>query len=110
MPSKARIIAGPRNVSFDHYIEDIIGRGAWGEDHEYFGITDPERADYVRRKLRTAGRHIEPPVAVKAFWHECAGCNDGGPDCRYHVTFAVYDMETARQYKSKHQQIAQNRR
>lgn len=107
MPSKVRIIAGPRNVSFDHYIEDIIDRGAWEVEHEYFGITDADRANYVRQKLRTAGRHMEPPVAVKAFWRECqGGCANGGPDCQFHVSFTVYDMEKAKAYKERNRAAA----
>ena len=101
MPSQVRIIAGPRNKAFDHYIEDIIGRGAWEVEHEYFGITDQERADYVRRKMRMAGKHMNPPVAVKAFWRQCAGCPNGGADCRFHVSFTVYDMDKARAYKEQ---------
>jgi hypothetical protein len=107
MPSKVRIIAGPRNVSFDHYIEAIIAEGTIGEDHDYFGIEDIERADYVRRRLRTAGRHMDPAVAVKAYYTECTGCDNGGPSCRYHVTFAAYDMATARKYKAANQKLIQ---
>ena len=106
MPSKVRIIAGPRNTAFDHYIEDVIGAGAWGVEHDYFGITNVERADYVRRKLRMAGRHMDPPVAVKAYWKPCTGCANGGPDCQFHVKFTVYDMDIARQYKAKLQDNA----
>lgn len=107
MPGKVRIIAGPRNTAFDHYIEEIADAGNWGQDFDYFGIEDQERADYVRRKLRMAGRHLDPPVAVKAYWSPCTGCNNGGPSCRFHVTFAAYTMDEAREYKAKNQELVQ---
>lgn len=106
MPGKVRIIAGPRNTSFDHYIEDIIAEGRYEQEQDYFGIEDNDRADYVRRKLKTAGTHMDPPVAVKAFWVPCTGCANGGPSCRFHVKFTVYDMEKARSYKARIQQNA----
>lgn len=100
MPSQVRIIAGPRNVAFDHYIRDVLERNAWEQEHVYFGIEQEERANYVRQKLRTAGRHMDPPVAVRAFYERCGGCNNGGPSCRFHVKFFVYDMDKARAYKN----------
>jgi hypothetical protein len=110
MAGGVRIISGPRNKSFDHYIEDIIGRGGWEIEHDYFGIQDEDGADFIRRKMRTAGRHMNPPVAVKAFWKPCPGvdkgCELGGPECRYHVKFTVYNMELARKFKEKVQTSA----
>lgn len=110
MSGGVRIISGPREKAFDHYIEDVLQRGAWEVEHEYFGIADETRADYIRRKLRTAGRHMNPVVAVKAFWKPCPGgekgCSNGGPDCRYHVYFTVYDMEGARKFRENIQNKA----
>lgn len=106
MAQRVRIISGSRNKAFDHYIEDIIERGAWRQEHTYFGIADQDRANFVRQKIRTAGTHMDPRVAVKAFWYECPGCENGGPDCRYHVSFTVFDMEEARKYKANVQNTA----
>jgi hypothetical protein len=109
MPSQVRIIAGPRNTAWDGYIQDVIDTGAWEKEHEYFGVTDPERADSIRRRLRNAGRHLG--VSVKAFWRECNGCKNGGPGCRYHISYTVYDPDTARRYKARQtQQQGRSRR
>lgn len=110
MATQVRIIAGPRNKAFDHYVSDIIDRGAWEQEHTYFGITEQERADYVRRKIRMAGRHMDPPVAVKAFYYECPGCQNGGPECRYHVSFTIFDMDEARAFKQRSQDLARKQR
>lgn len=98
MPSKVRIIAGTRNRAWDSYIKDAIDAGDWERERDYFGITNPERADEVRRRLRQAGRHLS--VSVKAFWYGCDGCKNGGPDCRYHVSYTIYDPAKARRYKA----------
>ena len=44
MPSKVRIIAGPRNTSFDSYIRDLVSQEGYGAERTYFGITDQDRA------------------------------------------------------------------
>ena len=95
MPSKVRIIS-KRDDSFDHFIESLVNEEGFGVERTYFGITTPERANEVRNKLRTAGKHHE--VSVKAFWRECEGCKDGGLECRFHVFFTAYDPEVAKQY------------
>jgi len=101
-----RIIAGPRNKSFDQFIRDLIDQDGYGAEREYFGIENPDRAETVRRRMKRAGTHLG--VSVKAFWKECPGCNNGGPSCRYHVFFTAYDPDVARQYKQK--QVASARR
>jgi hypothetical protein len=53
---------------------------------------------------------MDPAVAVKAYWHECAGCDAGGPDCRYHVKFTVYDMDRAREFKSRMRETTERHR
>lgn len=98
MPSQVRIISGTRNKAFDAYVQDVIDRGAWEKEHDYFGITNPERADEVRRRMKQAGNHLS--VSVKAYWTGCNGCKDGGPDCRYHVRYTIYDKDKARRYKA----------
>lgn len=98
MPSQVRIISGPRNTSFDHFIADLVEQDGYGSERNYFGITSQERADEVRRRLRQAGRHLG--VSVKAFWYGCTGCQNGGHDCRFHVSFTAYDPGEARRYKA----------
>jgi hypothetical protein len=90
-----------RDRSYDHYIANVIQDNAWTQENLYFGIENEETATIIRQKLRTAGNHMNPPVAVKAFWKECPGCPQGGPLCRYHVSFTVYDKDVAREYKKR---------
>jgi hypothetical protein len=99
MATQARIIAGSRDRNFDRYIQDLVDADGYGVQREYYGIENADRAEVVRRKLRTAGTHLGH--SVKAFWGECAGCDNGGPSCRYHVYFTAYDTEAARAYKQK---------
>lgn len=99
MPSQVRIIAGPRNTSFDSYIRDLVEQDGFGVERTYFGITEPDRAETVRRRMKRAGTHLG--VSVKAFWKPCKGCSNGGKECRFHVLFTAYDPEQARQYKQK---------
>lgn len=99
MPHQVRIISGPRDSSYDHHVRRLISERGYGAERHYFGIATPERAREVRSKLATAGRHLG--VSVKAFWLECGGCQAGGADCRYHVSFTCYDPAAARQYKAR---------
>lgn len=99
MPHQVRIIAGPRNTDFDDYIRKLVEDRGYGVEREYVGVTTQERAEEVRRRMRTAGRHLA--VAVKAYWNECQGCDAGGPECAYHVKFTAYRPEDARRYKSR---------
>ena len=108
MPSQVRIISKRNSRQWDELVQDIITRGAFGQEHDYFGITDPERADSVRRAIRTAGKHLG--VGSKVFWHECTGCENGGPECKFHVSYTVYSMEEARKYKAGQAESAQKRR
>lgn len=98
MPNQVRIIQQRNSRQWDELVSDVIARGALGQEHDYFGITDPERADRIRRALRTAAKRQQHGARV--YWNECKGCVNGGPDCRYHVFYTLYDMETARQYKA----------
>jgi hypothetical protein len=102
MPPKKRerrIIAGPRDTSWDNFIAQLVTERGYGHEREYVGITTEDRADEVRRKLRTAGRH--QGVSVKAFWRPCNGCEHGGPDCAYHVHYTAYHPDAARRYKGQ---------
>jgi hypothetical protein len=95
---RVRIIR-PRDTNFDHYVTALVDEAGFGAERVYFGITSADRADQVRRRLRRAGAHLNPPVSVKAFWYACTGCRQGGPDCRYHVSFTAYEPGAARDYK-----------
>ena len=99
MPSKVRIIAGPRNRDYDDYISDLVEQEGYGRERQYFGCVTQEEADKVRKGLRQAGRHLG--VSVKAFWVECQGCELGGPSCAYHVKFSAYHPDAARDYKAR---------
>lgn len=99
MPWQKGVIS--RDRSFDQYIEDVIRDGAWEVESEYVGLETQESADIVRQKLKTAGGHMNPPVSVKAFWKTCTGCKVGGPECRFHVSFTVYDKDKARAYRAR---------
>lgn len=105
MPTKVRIIQQRNSRQWDELIHDLIGRGAVGTEHDYFGITEPDRADRIRRALRTAAKR--EGYGAKVFWYECKGCSNGGADCRYHVSYTLYDMDVAREYKA--QQAASKR-
>lgn len=94
---------GPRDTSWDPFVQKLLAERGYGHEREYVGVTTQERADEVRRGLRRAGNHLG--ASMKVFWRQCTGCADGGPECRYHVSFTAYDKEVARAYK---QRAAQN--
>lgn len=101
MPSKLDHWAkrGPRDSSFDHFIQKLLDERGFGFEREYVGIVTQDRANQVRLGMRKAGQHLG--VSVKAFWKPCEGCKDGGNDCRFHVSFTAYDPEVARDYKAR---------
>ena len=96
MPSKVRIISPRNSGEWDDIVRTLRDAGAWRERHTYFGLANQQRADSVRRKLRTAGKHLG--ISVDAFWSECGGCDNGGPECAYHVDFSIHTPEEARAY------------
>jgi hypothetical protein len=98
MPTQVRIISQRNSASWDDLIRHLADNGAWEQQQTYFGCTTQDRAEKVRRALRTAARRLGH--AIKAYWYECSGCANGGPDCRYHVSFTLYDIEAARAYKA----------
>lgn len=93
-----------KDDSWDHHIASLIEQAGFGREREYFGIETPERAREVRQKMVTAGNHLG--VSVKAFWKDCAGCQNGGPVCRFHVYFTAYDRDVARAYAERKQRYA----
>lgn len=111
MPSKVRIIGRPNSRMWDDLLQDVLDGGRLGEQHDYYGCANPERADSVRRHLRTAAKHLG--VGAKVYYTECPNpgkCTDGGPDCTHHVYYTLFDMESARQYKAQQAAAAQQNR
>jgi len=102
MPSQARIIRERNSAEWDDRVRDMITGGAYEIEHDYFGITTNQRADKIRRNIRTAASH--QGVGCKAFWKPCptpGQCRNGGSDCQFHVYYTIYDMDKARIYKVK---------
>lgn len=95
---------GPADRTWDPFIENLIRERGFGVEREYVGIVSRERAEQIRRGMKTAGRHLK--VAVKSFWRPCPGCDAGGPECCFHVSFTAYDPEVARQYKARQAQTS----
>jgi hypothetical protein len=97
-----RYISQKNSTSWDDIIKAIVGAGKLGEENTYFGIGTEERAAEVYRKLKTAATHHD--LGRKVFYYTCTGCKDGGTDCRYHVSFTLFDKEVARAYKAQQAQ------
>ena len=98
MPSQVRIISPRNSADWDALVRDVMTRNAYRVEHTYFGINGEDRADKVRRSLRTAAGHLG--VAAKVFWYDCGGCANGGADCTHHVSYTIYPLEDARAYKA----------
>ena len=108
MPSQVRIISPKNSAEWDHLVRGLIQAGKLGQEQTYGGCTSEERADHVRRKIRTAARKQD--VASRVFWKPCdkPGKCSFGADCTHHVYITLYDIEAGRQYKAK-QAAAQRR-
>lgn len=105
MPSQVKIIRERNSTKWDDLVRDVISRQAYGVEHEYYGITNPDRAARVYRAIRTAGAHLG--VGRKVYYRECPApgkCKSGGPDCTHHVYYTIYDLDVARDYKAKQAQ------
>ncbi len=106
MPQQVRMpryISQRNSASWDDIVRAVVSAGKLGQENTYYGIADESRAHEIFRKLRTAASH--QGLGRKVFWYGCTGCKDGGPECRFHVSFTLFDLETARAYKA--QQAAQ---
>lgn len=102
MPSQVRIIRERNSRQWDDLVADVIGRNAHGVEHDYFGCGSEQRADEVRRKIRTAAKRAG--VGSKVFWKPCPSpgqCKTGGDGCTHHVYYTLFDMEVARAYKAQ---------
>jgi hypothetical protein len=96
-----------KDETWDAYVRDLVADRGYGKERTYVGVVDQKRANEIRQKLRTAGRH--QGVSVKVFYRECTNKRcPAGTDCRYHVSYTAYRGEDARRYKdrlSKHHSV-----
>lgn len=109
MSSQVRIIRERNSPRWDDLVRQVVDRGAYGVEHDYFGVTTEDRADKIRRAIRTAGGHLG--VGRKVYWKPCPDlgkCRNGGSDCKFHVYYTIYDLDEARKYKA--QQAAADRK
>jgi hypothetical protein len=100
MPTQVRIISARNSAEWDRLVHGILTSGQLGKEQTYGGCTTQERADKVRRCIRTAARRQD--VASKVYWRPCdtPGKCQFGADCTHHVYITLYEMEGARQYKA----------
>lgn len=99
MPSQVRIISRRNSPKWDDLVRAALR--SLGVEHDYFGVANADRADTVRKSIRTAARH--QGHGAKVYYKECpqpGACQDGGPDCQYHVYYTLYDLDEARKYKA----------
>lgn len=111
MATQVRIISRRNSAEWDHLVEDVLNRNALGTEHDYFGCASQERADAIRRHIRTAAKRKQ--VGSRVYWKPCptpGACANGGPGCTHHVYYTLFDMEVARQYKARQAEIAQQNR
>lgn len=104
---RVRFIAGPRNADYDRFITRLVREEGYGRERQYFGIEEAERAEKVRRGMRQAGRQLG--ISVRAYWKECGGCTNGGPNCRFHVHYAAFSPAAAKAYRAEQQRLAGSR-
>ena len=107
MPQQVRMpryVSQRNSSSWDDIIRGLVDGAKHGQEQTYFGITNENRAQEVYRKLRTAAQH--QGVGRKVFWYGCKGCNEGGRECRYHVSFTIYDIDEARAYRAQQQRAS----
>lgn len=97
MPSQVRIIS-PRN---SREWDELVRAAPQGAEHTYGGVVTQERADRVRRCIRTAAKHLG--LGAKVYWQPCRspGKCPFGADCGWHVSYTLYDLDAAREYKSR---------
>ena len=102
MPQQVRIISRRNSPQWDDLVRDAIRSGRLKVEHDYYGCATEERADEVRKKIRTAAKH--QGHGAKVYYKPCPApgkCTTGGPDCTHHVYYTIYDLDEARTYKAK---------
>jgi hypothetical protein len=107
VPSQVRIISPKNSQQWGDLVRDVTDAGRWEEEIVYGGITSQERADKIRRALRTAAKKCG--VGSKVYWNECdsPGRCKFGADCAFHTKFTFYDLDKARKYKAQQAAAAQ---
>ena len=98
MPSQVRIISRRNSPRWD----DLVRGAQLGVEHDYYGCASEDRADTVRKCIRTAARH--QGHGSKVYYKPCpepGACANGGADCTHHVYYTLYDLDDARAYKAK---------
>ena len=98
MPSQVRIIS-PRN---SREWDDLVTASPLRQEHTYGGIGTQERADEIRRKIRTAAKR-RGDLAAKVYWYACEepGRCKFGSDCTHHVSFTLYPLAEGQAYKAQ---------
>lgn len=104
MPTKVRIISPKNSAEWDRLVLDVLSGKGLGNEETYGGVATEERADTVRKKIRTAARKQE--VASKVFYRACdsPGKCKFGSDCQYHVMMTFFTLDAGRQYKASQSQ------
>jgi hypothetical protein len=100
MPDKVRYIQR-KDERFDEYLRDLITAKGFGHERHYAGLVTQEEADEIRRKLRSAGKHLG--VSVRVFWEPCGkpGRCPAGGSCGFHVRYTAFRTADARAFKTR---------
>lgn len=104
MPSQVRIISPRNSAEWDRLVDAVLAGKGLGNEETYGGVTSEERADRVRRAIRTAARKRD--VASKVYYKPCdsPGRCAFGSDCAYHVLLTFFDLDAGRAYKAQQSQ------
>ena len=105
MPTQARIISKRNSPDWDVKVTAWLEEYGYDNEQVYGGIEGEDRADEVRKKIKTAARRAG--FTAKTYWNVCnaaPGKCPYDPKCTHHVKFSFYDPEVARQYKTKQAQ------
>jgi hypothetical protein len=104
MPSQVRIISPRNSAEWDRLVQSVIDAGQLRHEHTYGGISGEERADKIRRAIRTAAKHLGH--ASKVYWTECdsPGSCAFGDDCTHHVRFSIFSLDEGRQHMASRSQ------
>ena len=104
MPSQVRIIQRRNAPEWDDKVAGWHAQFGYDSEQVYGGVGSQERADEIRRKIRTAAKRAG--LSARVYWKPCDGrgrCAFGA-DCSHHVYFSFYDPAVAREFKAKQAQ------
>ncbi|MHB1595378.1 MAG: hypothetical protein ACYCO9_16345 [Streptosporangiaceae bacterium] len=110
MPSQVRIISPRNSAEWDRLVQSVVASGQLRQEHTYGGCGSEERADKVRRAIRTAAKHLGH--AAKVYWNECdsPGSCAFGDDCTHHVKFSIFSLDEGRAHMASRSQQQQRGR